>query len=128
MPARSSSDPALGTRRCGGSSRPIAFKVSYRLTAAARATLTIQPVLPGRIVKSCCVAPTRANRKNHRCTRVSTLRGAITRSSRAGPDSFIFTGRIGGKRLGPGSYRLVATPTANGRTGTGQRVQFQIVR
>jgi len=110
-----------------GCTRPIALTISYLLTTPARVTFTMQRVLDGRIVKGHCVAPTRANRKNRRCIRLAALPGAITRNSGAGSTSFSFNGRIGARRLGSGTYRLVATPTANGRAGKTQRATFQIV-
>ena len=97
--------------------RRIVLTVSYRLAAPARVMITIQRILDGRTVKGHCVAPTRANRTNRRCTRLSTLPGAITRNGGAGAAKFTFNGRIGARRLGPGTYRLTATPTASGRTG-----------
>ena len=106
--------------------RQIVLTVSYRLAAPARVTITIQRILDGRTVKGRCVAPTRANRTNRRCTRLSTLPGAITRNSGAGSTSFTFNGRIGARRLGPGTYHLTATPAASGNTGHQQRVTFQI--
>jgi hypothetical protein len=108
--------------------RSIALRVSYRLTIPASVTFVLQRALDGRIVRGRCVTPTRANRRDHRCTRLTGLRGTITRTSGAGVGSFTFDGRIGGRRLGPGSYRLVATPSASARAGKSQSVTFQIVR
>jgi hypothetical protein len=38
----------------------------------------------------------------------------------------IFNGRIGGHNLTAGNYRLTATPSANGQTGTPRTVAFAI--
>ena len=56
-----------------------------------------------------------------------TLKGSFTRAGLAGTNTFRFTGRLNGKRLRPGRYRLVATPTANGKTGRAASASFRIV-
>ena len=55
------------------------------------------------------------------------MRGSFTRAGRAGPNRFRFMGRIGGSKLKPGDYRLVATPTANGVRGRATSPPFHIV-
>jgi hypothetical protein len=74
-----------------------------------------------------CVAQTRRNRRAGRCNRRVTLPGHFTLAGHPGANRFAFTGRIGGKRLKSGSYRLVATPTAVGRTGQPVSASFRIV-
>jgi hypothetical protein len=54
--------------------------------------------------------------------------GSFTRTRPAGADRFTFTGRLTGRPLTPGRYRLVATPTANGHTGTASRASFRILK
>jgi hypothetical protein len=49
--------------------------------------------------------------------------GRFTHAGRAGENAFVFTGRIGGRALRPGRYRLVAT--AGGVT---RRVVFSVRR
>jgi hypothetical protein len=46
----------------------------------------------------------------------------------AGKHSFHFTGRLNGKKLKPGRYRLVATPSAGGNKGKPTSTGFRIVR
>jgi SAM-dependent methyltransferase len=43
-------------------------------------------------------------------------------------NTFRSTGRIGGQRIKPGRYELVATPRANGQTGHAVRARFRVVR
>jgi len=107
--------------------RPFKLKVTYTLNAPAIVTLTLKQQAPGRRVKGRCVKPTRRNHKAARCTRLISVRGSIRRASKAGANAFTFTGTIGRHRLGPGSYQLTATPTANGHSGTPQAVRFKIV-
>ena len=57
-----------------------------------------------------------------------TLAGHFTLAGRPGANRFAFTGRIGGIRLKPGSYRLVGAPTANGHRGRPVSASFRIVK
>ncbi len=50
--------------------------------------------------------------------------GSFTRNRGAGTDRFTFSGRIGGRALKPGRYRLLATPGA-GRT---VRATFGVIK
>ena len=72
--------------------------------------------------------PTKKNRKRKRCTRVVLLKGSFRRNGVAGKNSFHFTGRLRGRKLKPGRYRLVATPTAGGIKGKPTSRSFRIVR
>jgi hypothetical protein len=54
--------------------------------------------------------------------------GSFTRAGRAGLNSFHFSGRVRGRKLAPGRYTLVATPSANGAAGPAIRTPFRIVK
>jgi hypothetical protein len=107
-------------------------KVSFRLNEAASVRFTVTQRAKGRRVKrgkkTICVKPTKKNRKRKRCTRVVTLKGSFSRTGVAGKNSFHFTGRLNGRKLKPGRYRLVATPTAGGKRGKPTSRGFRIVR
>jgi len=107
--------------------RPIKMTVSYRLNVPVRVTITIKRGLSGRTVKGRCVKLTRENRKHRRCTRLVAVRGALTQTGRQGPNHFIFNGRIGGHKLGVGSYRLTATAKVNGQASAPHTIAFKIV-
>jgi hypothetical protein len=53
--------------------------------------------------------------------------GRFTRRFKAGPNGFRFRGRLGGKRLRPGRYRMVATPFSSGRRGHHDSASFRVV-
>ena len=57
-----------------------------------------------------------------------SLRGSFTFNGAAGANSFRFTGRLAGKKLEPDTYTLVATPSANGKTGRPVTTAFRIIR
>lgn len=101
--------------------------VRYTLNVGASVRFTVVRLLPGRRVKGRCVKPTRLNRNARKCTRRIRVRGSFTRTGSAGPNRFRFMGRIGGRKLTPGDYRLVATPTANGVRGRATSTAFHIV-
>jgi CSLREA domain-containing protein len=116
----------------GAKKRKYGAIVRYNLNEQALVRFTVNQVMPGRMSgthkKGRCVPQTNTNRAAKRCTRLRALSGSLSRSSRAGANSFRFTGRIGGKTLKPGAYILVATPTANGRTGAAVNARFRVTR
>jgi len=107
-------------------------KVTYRAEIATTVRFTVQRVRQGRGARAGtalrCVAQTPRNRKATRCTRYVSVAGAFTQTAKAGADSFYFTGRVGGRVLAPGSYRLLATPTASGVAGRPVSTRFRIIR
>ncbi len=109
--------------------RKTGTKVSYRLSEAASVRFTVERARAGRRVGRRCLAPTRANRKRPKCTRFTAAAGSFTHSGKPGANSFRFSGRIGGRKLAPGAYRLVAVPTdAAGNRGAAIRRAFTVVR
>ena len=109
--------------------RSYGTKITYTLNEAASVTFTVVQPQPGLKAKGGrCVKPTKANRRAHRCTRLVTLSGSFTRAGNAGTNSFRFTGRLAGRRLKPGKYQLVATPSTGGKTGRPASASFRIIR
>lgn len=108
---------------------PIGTTVRYRLSEPAKVLFTVQRETAGRKVGKNCVAPTRGNRAKRRCTRYVAVRGSFLQTGRQGANSFKFTGRLGGRKLAPGVYRLTGVATdAAGNHGRAQFVRFTIVR
>jgi hypothetical protein len=105
----------------------VGARASFRLDRAASVRFTILRKVPGRRVGRRCVKPTRANRRARRCTRLVRLPGGFSRQGTAGANAFRFRGRLRGRRLKPGRYRLLATPTAAGVRGNVAAASFQIV-
>ncbi len=94
-----------------GCTRSVKMTVSYQLNIPAGVKLTFKRVLPGRLNKGRCVAPSAKNRTRRRCTRLPSVRGTLTKSGTQGANSFTFHGRPRGRELGPGTYQLTATPS-----------------
>jgi hypothetical protein len=105
-----------------------ATRVSYTLNVPAGVRFTVQRSGHGRNVGRRCLERTAGNRAHRACTRFVAVRGSLLRSRPAGTDDFTFDGRLAGRALHPGRYRLVAIPSAGGRTGTPARARFRIVR
>jgi hypothetical protein len=63
------------------------FKVSYMLSEAARVTFRVE---------------------RKRGTRFRRVKGRVVKAGRAGANSFRFSGKLNGRHLSPGRYRLVA--------------------
>ncbi len=86
---------------------PLGTTLSYRLSAAARVVFTIERARQGRRVKGACRKPTRANRARRPCTRWVAV-GRFGVDGKAGANTIRFAGKVGGKPLPPGSYRIRA--------------------
>jgi hypothetical protein len=114
----------------------IGATVTYTLRAPARVTFTVQRPAAGRLVRvgrgrrahTVCQAPARSNRRKPRCTRWISLRGTFTLIAGRGTHRFRFRGRIGGRTIQPGSYRLVATPSVGGVAGRATTRAFRVKR
>jgi hypothetical protein len=107
--------------------KPRAFrartKVTFRLTRAATVRFTVHRVRAGRRAGGRCVKPRKSNRHAKRCTRYVRVKGSFSRRGRAGKNSFRFKGRVKGRKLRRGRYRLTGKAPANRK-----RVRFRIVR
>jgi hypothetical protein len=107
----------------------VGTRVSDRLSEPARITFTVQRVLAGRRSGKRCVAPKPSNQGKRRCMRYKSIPGSFARTGTAGANSFTFTGRIGGKALPRGGYRLLAVAKdAAGNSSKPVARAFSIVR
>lgn len=100
--------------------------VSYNDTLAAQTVFTVEEALPGRTGGTSCAKPSKRNRHGRKCTRFVPLRGSFAHGDSAGENSFHLTGRLNGTALKPGVYRLDATPSTDGETGSTASVRFRV--
>jgi hypothetical protein len=121
----------------GASARPAAKRkkaptgttVSFRLDEAASVRFTVERATTGRRSGKSCVKPSKRNRKAKKCTRFVLQKGSFTVAAKAGPNRVKFSGRLNGKKLATGSYRLVAVATDKARNRSlEKRASFKIVR
>jgi hypothetical protein len=93
--------------------------ISYELTQPARVSFALDRGLLGRRSRGKCRKPTRRNRHGRACRRYKRMRGSFAQSGVAGANSLPFKGRLRGKRLKAGHYRLIAV--AGGYAGNSRR-------
>jgi hypothetical protein len=103
--------------------------VRYQLSEAARVAFRIERARVGRRVDGRCVRPTLRTRRAPRCRRYVALRGGFARSGSAGLNTFRYSGRVRGRRLTPGRYRLAALATdAAGNSSRRVTAPFRVLR
>jgi hypothetical protein len=105
----------------------LSTRVDFRLNISASVRFAIQRVTDGRLVGHRCETPSRRDRKARRCARYVAMPGEFAIRGHAGNNTFRFSGRLNGHTLSPGHYRLLATPVANGRPGSGQTTSITIL-
>jgi hypothetical protein len=105
--------------------------VRFQLNVVAEMSFGIERVTVGRKLTrkgtSVCAAQMSSNHSKPRCTRLVSLRGAFARAGVAGTNSFHFSGRLSGRALAPGHYRLLGTPIVNGARAATVSIAFTII-
>jgi hypothetical protein len=115
--------PAIATVRQRAGAHRSGTAARRRRTTVRRGT-TVRYRLSARAIVRFTVRRQRAGRK-----RARRVRGRLEHAGLAGLNSFAFRGRIGGRALRPGRYRLIAAPLdATGRAGAAKRLRFRVVR
>ena len=103
--------------------------LSFTLSEPGSVRFTIDRSTTGRIVSRRCVKRTTSNRSRRSCKRWVAVKGSFTVKGKRGVNRIELRGRIGGRTLAPGAYRLNARETdlASNRSST-RRTAFKIVR
>jgi hypothetical protein len=101
------------------SAKKYGAKISYRDSQAATTTFTVLRETSGRKQGKSCKKPSNSNKHGKRCTLYVQV-GSFTHADKAAANSFHFSGRLKGRRLAPGSYRLQAV--AHDAAGNGVAV------
>jgi hypothetical protein len=116
-------------RRHGRAPRvPVGTTFRFSASEQGRAAILIERKLPGRMVGTTCVRPTRALRKVRSCARYSRV-GTLTRAAVVGVNSLRFNGRIGGEPLRSGDYRATLRVTDSaGNASEPRRIAFTTAR
>lgn len=105
---------------------PTGGRLRFTLSAAARVTVPIDAVLPGRRSGKRCVAP-RPTVKGRACTRF-VRKGALSVAGKLGVNTVNVTGRVAGKLLAPGRYRgTISAVDAAGRRSAPRTVSFTVL-
>lgn len=98
-------DTVFRAAKRGGSIGRRGALIGFRLSEVARVSFDVDRLIPGRRVGDRCKAPTK-RRKGKRCTRARGIPGSFTYRGKVGDNTFRFSGRMNGKALKPGRYRL----------------------
>ena len=110
--------PQRGGRH--GHTKQLGATISYRDTQAATTTLLVLRSARGERHGRRCLAPSKHRRRHGRpCKRYVRI-GSFMHHDLAGLNRFRFSGRLSGRKLAPGSYRLEvrATGAAGSRSAT----------
>jgi hypothetical protein len=115
--------------RAGKGNAPIGAKVSFTLSEPSSVTFSVENRSKGRKVGKRCAKPGPSNAGKKRCVRWAKVKGSFTIAGKSGANFFIFRGRLAGKALRPGGYRLngLAKDASNNASAT-QRTSFTILR
>jgi hypothetical protein len=118
------SGPATAARK-----KPVGTRISYSLSEPSSVTFTVERRNKGRKVARKCVRPRRSNRRKKACTRWVKVKGSFGATGRAGTNTLLFRGRIGGRKLAPGRYRLDGRATDPAKNASVvRRRNFRVVR
>lgn len=99
-------------------------ELSYRLSRATVTRVTVlRPVVGHRSGQRCG----RRSGKGRSCIRFVSL-GSVSYHSRAGRVKVRFTGRLNGRKLAPGRYRLALRPQSGSDAGSTTYLSFRIRR
>jgi hypothetical protein len=102
---------------------PLGATVSYSLSATGSVEFSVERKSAGRKAGKKCVKQTAANKAHKKCSFYKPLKGSFSVTGATGSNSFRFSGRLGGKPLKPGSYRLTAAAG-----GAAKKAVFKIVK
>ncbi len=99
--------------------------VSYSDSQAATTTFTVLSEISGRKQGKSCAKPSKANKHGKSCTILKAI-GSFAHTDTVGANKFHFSGRLGGKQLPKGSYKLQAVPHNAAGNGAATSVTFKI--
>jgi hypothetical protein len=100
-------------------------RISYRDSQVATTTFTVLAPSRGRTQGHTCKKPSKANKHGHRCTLYTAL-GTFTHADAAGANSLHFSGRLHGRKLATGSYRLQAMTRDAAGAGPAATIGFKV--
>jgi hypothetical protein len=108
---------------------PVGARVFYRLSETATVTWGVEKGTAGRRVGGRCVRKTRRNASKRRCLRFVRLIGSFKTTGGAGQNGLRFSGRLNGRKLAVGSYKLVGVAKdPAGNKSTTRKRNFRIVK
>lgn len=112
--------------RAGAAARAGGTQLQIRLTTAAKLQIVLERRVAGRRAGKSCVKPTRKNAKAKRCDRFQTVT-TQNADGTVGANVLRITGRVRGKALKAGAYRVRVRATAGGRTSPERTVKLTVL-
>ncbi len=106
---------------------PVGTTFRFQLDRAAQVRVTFSQLVAGRRVNGRCVKATKSNHKKPRCDRALAA-GTLNVTGTPGANSVPFRGKLGGRTLPAGRYRVLVTARADGKSSTPASAQFTIAR
>jgi hypothetical protein len=108
---------------------PMGTTFSFALNEQATIVFTFSHRLPGRKVRSKCVAKTKKDRRRPACQRTVTV-GTLSLIGHAGENKLVFQGSLSRtKKLRPGTYTLIITATNSAEMHSAAKLlRFTIVK
>jgi CSLREA domain-containing protein len=101
--------------------------ITYRDSEAATSTFTVQRKVLGYVVgHRCSVRRPKSHGHPRRCTTFTTV-GSFTHRDAAGMNRFRFTGRVAGRPLGAGSYRMLVVARAGATKSALSTLRFSVL-
>ena len=103
--------------------------IRYSLSEAATVVFGVEQARTGRRSGKRCVAPTGKNRGKRKCRRYVVLKGSFSHKGAKGSNRLTFNGKLRGRKLARGNYRLRAVATDAARTTRALKLRaFKILR
>jgi hypothetical protein len=85
---------------------PVGTEVTFTMSGGRAAEFSVARRVRGRKVGKLCKRKTHVNAAHKKCAFYVPVKGLFTQPGTVGSNHFVFSGRIGGKRLKPGGYKL----------------------
>jgi hypothetical protein len=108
-----------------GPQLPVGTTFRFKLDRGAQVRFAFSRIVAGRRAGGRCVKTTKNNRGKPRCDR-SQAAGTLNVAGKAGANTVAFRGKLRGRTLAPGSYQLIVTASADGKTATAAPLRFTI--
>lgn len=124
-PAAFSAAPKGATISAARKKRSYGAKITWRDSQAASTTFTVLRPSVGRMQGRSCKKPSHANRKGRKCTLYTAL-GTFGHADAAAGNSLHFSGRLHGRALARGTYRLSAQARDAAGLGPAATASFTI--
>jgi hypothetical protein len=99
--------------------------ISYRDSQIATTTFTVLREEAGRKQGKSCKKPSKSNKHGKRCTLYKAV-GTFSHADLAGANSLHFSGRLNGRKLAKGTYRLQAVASDAAGNGPPASTSFKI--